>query len=154
MPRCTYVFEARLEGWPGVSRQLAIRSHHSLIDLHHLLQSAFGWDDDHLYAFWRGNRFWPRTGAEYVHPFLLEEEPLIPSFGPAPTKKSASIRLDRLRLSRGDRLAYVFDFGDEWRVALRLHAVRAADQETRPRVLKSRGEAPPQYPALEGEEAA
>ena len=62
MPRCTYVFEARLEGWPGVSRQLAIRSHHSLIDLHHLLQSAFGWDDDHLYAFWLGNRFWPRTG--------------------------------------------------------------------------------------------
>jgi hypothetical protein len=154
IPRFTYIFDARLVGISGVSRKLAIRSDQTLADLHDVLRAAFDWDDDHLYAFWRGDAFWPRTGTEYVHPFMLEEAPPMPAFGPQPTQKSAEVRLDRLRLARGDRLSYVFDFGDEWRVALRLHAVRAVDDEPYPRVLERRGTAPPQYGHAGEEDAA
>lgn len=55
-----FVFRAAIVGWRGVSRKLAVRSDQTLVDLHRLLQTAFEWDDDHLYAFWVSGRVWDR----------------------------------------------------------------------------------------------
>lgn len=155
MPTQIYEFDARLVGLRGVRRRLGIRSDQTLVDLHYALQGAFGWDDDHLYAFWPGDEFWPRGGTEYVHPFSLGYEPLAGCFeGPAPRKRTADTRLDHLRLRRGQKLAYLSDFGDEWRVQLMLSDIRADDGERGPRVLDSVGEAPPQYPDYDEADAA
>lgn len=45
----------------------------------------------------------------------------------------------------GARIACLFDFGDEWRVALTLQELAEPDQEPYPRVLCRTGTAPPQY---------
>ncbi len=71
-----------------------------------------------------------------------------------PGRKSAERRLDRLRLVKGQRIAYFFDFGDEWRVRLTLRQIIADDGGTSPRLLESVGEAPPQYPDYDEEDAA
>ncbi len=71
-----------------------------------------------------------------------------------PGRKSAERRLDRLRLVKGQRIAYVFDFGDEWRVRLALRQIIADDGGAYPRLLESVGEAPPQYPDCDEEDAA
>jgi hypothetical protein len=42
-------------------------------------------------------------------------------------------------------IAYVFDFGDEWRVRLKLVDVRDAGDAPGTALLDSRGAAPPQY---------
>jgi hypothetical protein len=55
------------------------------------------------------------------------------------------VRLDRLGLVAGQRLAYVFDFGDEWRVRLRVEDVVDHDGLASPRLLDAVGTAPPQY---------
>jgi hypothetical protein len=47
-----YVFNAKLDGFKGVRRTIAVRADQSLADLHEALRAAFDWDDDHLYAFW------------------------------------------------------------------------------------------------------
>lgn len=131
-----YVFRAALVGFRGVSRRLAVRGDRSLADLHRLLRTAFGWDDDHLYAFWPTGRFWDREpGAAFGRPGFCHE-----SGG-----RSARIRLDRLGLETGQTVAYVFDFGDEWRVRLKLIAVRPADDAPATAIVESRGIAPPQY---------
>jgi hypothetical protein len=57
---------------------------------------------------------------------------------------SAEARLDRARLLRGEKLAHVFDFGDEWRVLLTLKTIRADDGRPYPLVLAAVGDAPPQ----------
>ena len=62
--------------------------------------------------------------------------------------------MDRMRLRKGDKLAYLFDFGDEWRVRLTLRHITADDGERYPRVVESIGDAPPQYPAYDEEEDA
>ena len=49
----------------------------------------------------------------------------------------------------GARIAYVFDYGDEWRVQLSLLASEPAGEATYPRVIQRRGTAPPQYPPLD-----
>ena len=62
-----YIFRATLVGVRGVSRKLAVRADGTLEDLHGLLQIAYDWDDDHLYAFWPSGKFWDREpGAGLV----------------------------------------------------------------------------------------
>ncbi|MFN2468958.1 MAG: plasmid pRiA4b ORF-3 family protein [Gaiellaceae bacterium] len=132
----TYVFNTALVGFRGVSRKLAVRGDETLADLHQLLQLAFDWDDDHLYSFWLSGTFWDsQSGSEYTCPSPWLER----------GQRTARVRLDRLGLRTGQKIAYVFDFGDEWRVRLTLVEIRAADAEPCPPILVSRGEAPPQY---------
>jgi len=138
----TYVFTAALVGFRGVSRKLAVRADETLADLHQLIQFAFEWDDDHLYSFWLSGTFWDRQpGTEYTcpHPWLERGE------------RSARVRLDRLGLEVGQKIAYVFDFGDEWRVRLALAEIRPAGADPCPPILASRGEPPPQYGDDDGE---
>jgi len=156
MARQVFVFRAKLNGWRGVRRTIAIRCDHTLADLHFALQRAFGWDDEHLYAFWLGGKFWARGESEYVHPLALEAYPLAQSDLPRakPRRKSAERRLERLRLSRGQRIAYVFDYRDQWRVRLTLREIEADDGGHYPRVVEAVGEAPPQYLRAAGERYA
>jgi hypothetical protein len=139
MAQLKYVFEAELEGFGGVRRVIAVRDDLTLVDLHYALQSAFGWDDDHLYAFWLDGQFWTSSEEHFTRPCatLGADAP--------PAGRSAAISLDRLGLAEGRRIAYVFDFGDEWRVRLRVRDVADDDGRPSPRLLEAAGSAPPQY---------
>ena len=154
MPRQAYVFKADLDGVPGVHRTMAVRSDQTLVALHYALQDASGWDDDHFYSFWLKGEYWGRDGSEYSHPIHTATESELSFLRTGPAPKSADARLDRLKLSKGQRIAYVFDFGDEWRVRLTVRNITAADDGTYPRLLDSIGDAPPQYPDYEDEEEA
>ena len=147
MTQQTYVFNAELVGFQGVRRTIAVRGDLTLVDLHYALQSAFGWDDDHLYSFWLDGSFWASEDAQYMHPYHAA------SFDPP--GKSACARLDALDLAEGQRIAYVFDFGHEWRVQLTLREICAADDRAVARCIERVGAAPPQYDevAVEQKEA-
>ena len=137
MAQQEYVFDAELMGFE-VRRVIAVRGDLTLVDLHYALQSAFGWDDDHLYAFWLGGQFWTNADEHFIHP-CAGDEPV------GPAERSAAIRLDSLGLAEGRRLSYVFDFEDEWRVRLHVTDVIAGDGHPSPRLVESVGVAPPQY---------
>jgi hypothetical protein len=138
-----YVFAARLEqhrgrplGGEPVTRTLALSTDKTLVALHRLIRQAFGWDEGHLYSFWLDGRYWGSQESEYTAPFEPEER----------GASSAEVRIDRLGLKLGQRIAYVYDFGDEWRVALQLRESRPGGKTG---ILERRGEAPPQYPDWE-----
>jgi hypothetical protein len=154
MPSSVYVFSAELVGFRGVRRKLAVRSDQTLVDLHHALQGAFDWDDDHLYSFWLKGEFWGRDGGEYTHPLHAAQPSPLGPFATGPGPKSAKTRLNRLRLQKGQRIAYLFDFGDEWRVRLILREIDTDDGRHYPRIVESVGEAPPQYPEYDEDEDA
>jgi hypothetical protein len=137
MAQQEYVFDAELMGFE-VRRVIAVRGDLTLVDLHYALQSAFGWDDDHLYAFWLGGQFWTNADDHFIHP-CAGDEPV------GPAERSAAIRLDRLGLAEGQRLSYVFDFEDEWRVRLHVRDVIAGDGHPSPRLVESVGVAPLQH---------
>jgi len=137
-----FVLRARLLGVKGVRRRLALRGDQTLADLHGALQDAFGWADDHLYAFWLDGVHWSPRGVEFTEPHHARELD-------DPETRSARVRLGDLMLEPGQKIAYVFDFGDEWRVELTVARIDADDGGVYPRLLESVGEAPPQYPALE-----
>jgi hypothetical protein len=147
MTHQTYVFNAELVGFQGVRRTITVRDDLTLVDLHYALQSAFGWDDDHLYSFWLDGSFWTSEDDQYMHPYHAA------SFDPP--GRSACARLHELGLAESQRIAYVFDFGREWRVQLTLREIRAADGHAVARCIERVGTAPPQYEedAFEREDA-
>jgi hypothetical protein len=134
-----YVFRAELGTAQDVSRTVVLGEEQTLEDLNELLRAEFGWHDPHLYSFWLDGRFWGNRETEYSAPFELEES----------GAKSAQTPLGRLGLEPEQRIAYLFDYGDNWEVDLTVAEVRAAGSEPLPAVLERRGEAPPQYKPLD-----
>jgi hypothetical protein len=132
-----YVIAAKLVDHPKVSRQVSVPGTETLDDLHHLFRQTFEWDDDHLYSFWLNGEFWSDPASEYTSPIEAE-----------PGARTADVALDDLDLQPGQEIAYVFDFGDQWRVLLRVEEIHPK-RGTQARVLRSLGEAPPQYAPLE-----
>lgn len=138
MTQQTYVFSAELVGFEGVRRTITVRDDMTLVDLHYALQSAFGWDDDHLYSFWLDGSFWASEDARYMHPSDADSVD--------PPGKSACARLDELALEQGRQIAYEFDFERAWRVLLKLREVRAEAGRAVARCIEREGTPPPQYP--------
>lgn len=144
MTQQTYVFTSELVGFKGVRRTITVRDDLTLVDLHYALQSAFGWDDDHLYSFWLDGSFWASEDGHYMHPYHAASV--------SPPGKSACTRIRDLALSEGRQIAYEFDFERGWRVALTLREIRAAQGRAVARCIESVGAAPPQYPDEEARE--
>ena len=140
MTQQTYVFGAELVGFEGIRRTITVRDDMTLVDLHYALQSAFGWDDDHLYAFWLDGAFWASEDSHYMHPYHAASAD--------PPGKSACAHLDELDLHKGQRIAYEFDYERHWRVGLTLRDIRPAHGRAVARCIERVGEAPPQYPEV------
>jgi hypothetical protein len=128
------VFDAELRGFNGISRQIAMRSDQTLVDLHTALQAAFGWADDHLYSFWLSDQVFDTEAPEYTSPIEAE-----------PGMATADVVLADLALEPGQPVSYLFDFGDHWEVGSHIVEVMPADDEPYPRVVETTGTAPPQY---------
>jgi hypothetical protein len=140
--RRVYVFQAKLGADRRVTRAVALAEEQTLEDLHELVRAEFGWDDPHLYSFWLSGRFWDGPETEYSAPDELEES----------GAKSARTPIAELGLEHGQQIAYLFDYGDNWEVELKVTVIREAGEEPYPQVLERRGEAPPQYELLEEDE--
>ena len=128
------VFDAELLNVRGVRARLAVLERQPLTALHDAIQQAFGWWDDHLYSFWLDGTFFGSDDVELT-------SPLTPDAGVA----TADVPIAELGLRLGQRIGYVFDFGDEWRVRLKLRERITAEPGDHPRVIELRGTPPPQY---------
>ena len=114
----------------------------TLADLHEGIQDAFGWDRDHLYAFFLSGRAWDRLTAIFCSDCDDEQPPL-----------ADEMPLSALALKPGSRFLYLFDFGDELHHDVEvLEVLPAPASGTFPRIAEVRGEAPPQYPTWDEEE--
>jgi hypothetical protein len=93
---------------PRVWRRLRMSGALPLADLHRAIQVLFGWGDYHLHVFEVGGReYGPRTDAD-----ADEDEP---SDRP---RDDAEITTEEALAMAGGRIGYVYDFGDEWRLAI------------------------------------
>lgn len=62
-------------------------------------------------------------------------------------------RLETLKLEEGQKFLYLFNYGDEWRFRVRVHAINpAAPEADYPRLVESVGKAPSQHRAWHDEE--
>lgn len=110
---------------PPVWRRLDLCSTMTLDVLRDVLQAAFGWADEHLHRFALGADVWNRHSQLFLCPSDIEDEDATEEGLP-----DSDVRLDEVFEEPGDILRYVYDYGDEWRVTLRLDQIRDADDAT------------------------
>lgn len=131
-----FVFKVSLK---SVWRKIAIPSNLTLYDLSSAILKAFDFDNDHLHQF----NYKDRQGFKknINHPY--SQEP--------PSTNEILIR--DWQISKGDRITYVFDFGDWWEFAMVLESINEPDPKIKKaKVIDQKGKAPEQYPDYEDEE--
>jgi hypothetical protein len=128
----------------GVVRTIAMREDQTLENLHEALRLAFGWADPHMYAFWPSGKWWDDEGVRYQTPFELDPDD--------PQVRSGRIPIAELGLRVGKKLAYLFDFGDEWRLVVTVVERWEAGDDCYPQLVEAEGVVPPQYAPLEDED--
>jgi hypothetical protein len=112
----TYRVRVDLQGArPPLWRRLELASDLFLDEVHAVLQAAFGWTDSHLHRFGSGPRSYGHDTEFYLSPFEVAE-------GETGVVED-EVRLDEVLTDVGDRLFYVYDYGDDWEHTVKLEAV-------------------------------
>lgn len=123
----------------GCYRHIQISKSATLYKLHKAIISAFDFEDDHAHAFFMDNHYWSGYAAFFSMKMHGDE------------RLTKSYKLEKLNLVKGDQFKYLFDFGDEWRFQCKV--LRELDEQLDiPRVIRSVGESPEQYPNWDKEE--
>jgi hypothetical protein len=118
---------------PPVWRRLELASNLFLNEVHDIIQASFAWQNSHLHRFGSGPRFYSPETEYYLMPFdVAEGEPGVPE---------EQVRLDEVLVEDGDRLFYVYDFGDGWEHVLTLQAVLPREPDA-PRAVCTAGRRP------------
>jgi len=131
-----YRIKVTFLGRPGVWRVIEMLDNQTLEDLHYAIQEAFGWDDDHLYAFFLSGRAWDAT-TEVDRPFLDED---------AEPPLADQVTLADMEPVPGQQFLYIFDFGDELSHDIKvLEPFPLPARGKFPRISERHGKAPVQY---------
>lgn len=121
---------------PPIWRRLELRGDLSLTGVHDQLQAAFGWLDSHLHRFDAPGAVTAR-GTYFITDFDAEE-------GHTGTNERDA-RLDQVLRMPGEKLRYIYDFGDDWEHVLKVESVRPAiDDDPPARCTGGRGACPPE----------
>ncbi len=114
-------------------RKISVSHKHSLDDLHLTIQEAFDFDNDHLYAFFIGGTI--STGKPIYCADAQDE---------GATAEETTIA--DLNLYKGEKLRYLFDFGDNWKFDVELINIdKDSVLPTKPEIVEAKGESPEQY---------
>jgi len=118
--KLVYRFKAAFEHNPRIWRQVEILGEQTLADLNSILIDAFDHELDHMAGFWK---LVPRHGTKtrYRKVELGKVDP----FGEG---DGADVQIAAIGLKEGERLKYVFDFGDWIEHILKLEAVCPAEE--------------------------
>lgn len=121
-PPRVYQFKVALKPQPSLWRRIEIRGDQTLGDFDRIIREVFQHDPlDHLSEFYAG-RVWRSEGFGEIEPG---------GGGPG-----ASLRVGELGLSEGDRLEYVYDFGDDIQHVLTLEKISEPEADvTYPRLM-------------------
>jgi hypothetical protein len=110
-----YELEVVLRGVkPRIYRTLSIPGNRTLADLHCCLQDAFGWQNYHLHEFTFDHMVFGEPSDEEDSVVIADN----------------IVSLDDLALKVGNKIEYVYDFGDDWVHSIRVKTREKLDGET------------------------
>lgn len=123
---------------PPIWRRLDLRADLALDVVHLALQAAFDWENRHLYRFVLGGGPFDAGSQHYL---CDGDEELDEGSG----RPASQVSLLEVLREPGDRLAYVYDFGDCWELTINLEQVRSElDDSPAATFVDGRRAAPPE----------
>ncbi len=133
----THVFRASLR--PKVYRDFEIPSANNLYDLGGMIVQVFGFDFDHPFGFYS-----KLSGSVFGSPVKYE---LFADMGESEARSVKRTRIVEAFPTVGAKMTFLFDYGDNWQ--FRIEVIGQNRREPGviyPRLLKTIGAAPEQYP--------
>ncbi len=125
-----YVFKVSLD--KNIWRRIEMSSDHTLLDLHNSIQSAYGFDDDHLYSFFMDGK--------------IPSDEVFTSPNDDTGPHVDVVRIGDLELTVGQNILYLFDYGDMWRFLVELEEISVQGvKPLNPMIIESKGKSPKQY---------
>jgi len=128
----TYIFKVSLG---RVWYRIAIPAGYSLNSLSSFILDTVKFDYDHLYQF------------EYENPFGAFERVNHPYMDEGPW--ADDVLIGNLPLRIGQKMTYLYDFGDNWEFEVTLEQVELDKKIEKPVLLEQHGKPPKQYPTFE-----
>lgn len=119
---------------PRIWRRLVLPGDLTLDGVHTLFQAAMGWTDSHVH------RFQPGTGQGPDEPYFLNQ---FDQQEGEPGTPEQDVRLDQVMRATGDRLTYLYDFGDDWEHVVTLEQV-TLHERSEPRCIGGAKACPPE----------
>ena len=138
------IFNVRLEDVEHgrVSRKIQIAETKSLYHFAKVITQAFGFFFDHCFGFYDNFKRYHDSTKAFELFADIGEEPLSPT-----TKGVKRTKLQSVFKRPGDKMLFLFDYGDGWRFSIQLEEIRAAEKrDLKPVIMERLGEAPLQYP--------
>ena len=136
----TQMFRVSLN--PKLHRDIEIQSSKKLYDLASAIIAAFGFDFDHAFGFYsllKGNVL--RSPIKYE---------LFADMGESDARSVKRSRIVDAFPEVGSKMTFLFDYGDNWQFRVELIGQGIKERGVKyPRVCKTVGQAPEQYPAEE-----
>lgn len=134
-PRDAVVYRVRVhldDSDPTIWRRLDLRSNITLDLLHQVLQVAFDWTDSHLHRFSIGGGAFDRHSQLFLCPYDVDNKEWPEDYDGLPAVET---RLDETLSEPGDVLHYLYDYGDNWELTLRLEETLPAESDCPPAVV-------------------
>lgn len=124
-----YQFKLTLDGIrPPVWRRIQVRASDTLQILHHIIQMVMGWTDTHLHEF-------EIDGLSYGNPDIDESN----------FEDESDYFLDEVLEKEGQKIHYLYDFGDSWEHTLVLEKILDPEEgQDYPRCLAGKRACPPE----------
>lgn len=129
----TYILKVSLN--KNLWRMLKLSHNTKFSELHLLIQQAFDFGNDHMYAFYTGTSY--RNGKEFYSANPLGE-----------SDEYEDLTIEDAEIYKGHQLVYLFDFGDMWEFKIQVIDF-IENEEADPQIIESKGESPQQYPDWE-----
>ena len=149
-----YIFDIWIAGRGGVCdskdkvlRKIQIAGTKSLYNFARVITQAFGFYFDHCFGFYDNFQRYHDSKKAYELFVDIGEEPSKPWI-----KGVKKTKISQVFKNPGDKMLFLFDYGDCWYFAVELKEIRNAEKrDLKPVILESIGKAPMQYPPCEEE---
>ncbi len=106
----TYSIKVALRGvTPMIWRRLRVRGDTSIADLHYIIQTSMGWDDDHLHGFHIYGEYY---GISYVGGIGFNHD-------------ARQVKIDDFDFDTGERFEYTYNFIEHWLCDIRVEVIEA-----------------------------
>lgn len=149
-----YVFDIWIWGTGGVRdfkdkvlRKIQIAGTKTLYNFAKVIVNAFGFQFDHCFGFY--DNFQRYHDSKRVYELFVD----IGEGSSRPwTKGVKNTKISQAFKNPGDKVHFLFDYGDCWHFAVELKEIKQAEKwDLKPVILESIGKAPEQYPPCEEE---
>lgn len=145
----TYRFRVKFEYDPtSLWRDIVVGADRTIDEFQTALNRAVGLDQDHLWFFGADQDYW-NSDVEYKRPDEIKQSTgglfrSAKEYNAGETTISQMAR--QLDLDEGDRICYLFDYGDEWRFYGILKDIKEDEpRDKQPEVVKAKGDPVEQY---------